>query len=132
MTGLEAAVLYAGLMVLLFMGLKLNCGITRARSQVMLGDGGNETLQKAMRMQANAGEDVPITMVAILALAVLGAPAVWIHSLGASLVVLRLLHALGMGGVPGLGIGRMIGTFGTLIVMLVTAGACLWFALGQG
>jgi hypothetical protein len=30
---------------------------------------------------------------------------------------------------PGLGVGRLIGTLLSLIAILVTAGACVWYAL---
>ncbi|MEM7768232.1 MAG: MAPEG family protein [Pseudomonadota bacterium] len=129
MTGFEAATLYAGLFVLLFLGLKLNAGRSRAGAQVSIGDGGDGGLQKAMRTQANAAEDVPVVMIGVFALAGLGAPVALIHGLGGGFFVARLLHGLGMAGFPGLGIGRLIGTLGTLVAMLVTAGACIWLAL---
>ena len=129
MTGFEAATLYIGLSVIVMMGLKLNAGRVRAGAKVSIGDGGNEALQRAMRTQANAVEDVPIALIGLLALASLSAPVALIHGLGGSFVAARALHGLGMGGAKGLGWGRMVGTMGTMLVMLTTAGSCLWFAL---
>ncbi len=129
MTAYGAVTLYVGLFVLLFIALKMNCGRVRAGAKVNIGDGGNEAMQRAMRVQGNAVEDVPIVLLGLFGLAGLAAPTVLIHALGGSFLVLRLLHALGMGGASGFGKGRMIGTVGTMLVMLVTAGACIWYAV---
>ena len=129
MTHLEAVTFYAGLFVLLFAGLKLNAGRVRAATQISIGDGGSDPMQKAMRTQMNAVEDVPIVLLGLFGLASLAAPILLIHALGGGFLVLRVLHGLGMGGAPGFAIGRMIGTLGSLLVMLVTAGACIFYAL---
>jgi len=129
MTQLEAATLYAGLFVLLFIGLKLNCGRVRSSERVNFGEGGNDAMGRAMRTQGNAVEDVPVVLIGLFALAGLAAPIALIHGLGGGFFIARVLHALGLGGAPGLGWGRLVGTLGTLIAMLVTAGACIWFAV---
>jgi len=129
MTQYEVFSLYAGLFVLLFIGLKLNSGRVRASEKVNFGDGGNDAMQKAMRVQANAVEDVPIVLIGLLALTMLSAPIPLLHAIGGGFFVGRVLHAFGLGSKTGTGIGRLIGTLITLIAMLVTAGACLWLAL---
>jgi uncharacterized membrane protein YecN with MAPEG domain len=129
MTQFEAAALYIGLMVLVFLGLKLNVGRVRAGAKVSVGDGGNEGLIRAMRVQANAVEDAPVALLGLLALAGLAAPVWLIHALGGTLVVSRLLHAFGLGSSARRNLGRSVGTLGSGLVLLVTAGACVWFAL---
>lgn len=129
MTGYEIVALYTGLMVLLFMALKLNCGRVRVATKVDIGAGGDERMIRAMRAQGNAVEDAPIILLGLFGLAALGAGDMMLHILGGGLVVARVLHALGIGGAKGLGIGRVIGTIGTLLIGLVTAGACIWLAL---
>jgi len=52
-----------------------------------------------------------------------------IHILGGSFLLFRIAHAFTLGSGTGSGLGRMIGTLGTLLVMLVTGGAAIWFAL---
>lgn len=130
MTRYEIFALYAGLFVLLFVALKLNSGRVRAGEKVNFGDGGNEAMQKAMRVQANAVEDVPIVLIGLLALTLLSAPTMLLHVVGGGFFIGRVLHALGLGSKTGTGLPRLLGTLLTLIAMLVTAGACLWFALG--
>ena len=56
-------------------------------------------------------------------------PVALIHGLGASFLAGRVLHAIGLGGSSGSSPGRMFGTLITLVVMLVTTGACIWYAL---
>lgn len=129
MTAIAAATLYAGLFGLLMILLKGNVGRVRTSEKVGFGDGNNEALQRAIRVQGNAVEDVPVVLVGLLALGLMNAPVLLIHGLGATFLVARILHAVGLGGSSGGSPGRMFGTLLTLIVMLITAGACIWFAL---
>lgn len=129
MSGIEAVVLYTGLFVLLFIGLKLNSGRVRVSEKVNYGEGGSDPMRQAMRVQGNAVEDVPITLLGLYGLAAMAAPVLLIHILGAGFFLFRLAHAFTLGSGEGSGMGRLVGTLGTLIVMLVTGGACIWFAL---
>lgn len=130
MTALEAFGLWAGLFVLLMIALKLNVGRVRTAQKVGFGDGGgNEPLMRALRVQGNAVEDVPIQVIGLGALALLGAPALLIHGLGGVLFVSRVLHAVGLGGSTGFSFGRFAGTLGSLLTGLGIFGTCLWFAL---
>lgn len=129
MSGIEAVVLYTGLFVILFLGLKLNSGRVRASEKVNYGEGSSDPMRQAMRVQGNAVEDVPITLLGLYGLAAMAAPVLLIHILGAGFLLFRLAHAFTLGSGEGSGMGRLVGTLGTLIVMLVTGGACVWFAL---
>lgn len=129
MTQFEAVTLYLGLFAILFVVLKLNAGRVRAGEKVNFGEGGNDAMRKAMRVQGNAVEDVPIVLLGLIGLAALSAPVVLIHGLGGAFFVGRVLHAIGLGSPTGTGLPRLLGTVLSLLSMLVTAGACLWFAL---
>ena len=129
MTSLDAAILYAGLFILLFLFLKARVGQVRSAEKIMFGDGANERLQRAQRVQGNAVEDVPVTLIGLLGLGVMAAPVWLIHVLGAAFLLGRILHAVGLGGSSGGSPGRMWGTILTLLVMLATAIACLWLAI---
>ncbi|MEM9939693.1 MAG: MAPEG family protein [Pseudomonadota bacterium] len=129
MTGFEAVTLYLGLFGLLFAALKLNCGRVRMATQVNYGEGDNEAMAKAMRVQANAVEDVPIVLLGLIGLAAVSAPVALIHGLGGTFFVGRVLHALGLGSATGTGLPRLFGTIISLFAILITAGACVWFAL---
>ncbi|MEM7493883.1 MAG: MAPEG family protein [Pseudomonadota bacterium] len=129
MSSIEAVVLYSGLFVFLFLALKLNAGRVRVATKVNFGEGGNDPMTQAMRVQGNAVEDVPITLLGLYGLAALSAPVMLIHILGAGFLVCRIAHAVTLGSGTGSGLGRMIGTIGTLLVMLVTGGAAVWLAV---
>ncbi|MBA3070298.1 MAG: MAPEG family protein [Hyphomonas sp.] len=129
MSSIAAATLYAGLFGLFVLVLKINVGRVRTAEKIAFGDGDNEALQRAVRVQGNAVEDVPVVLVGLLALGLMNAPVLLIHGLGATFLVARILHAIGLGGSSGGSPGRMFGTLLTLIVMLGTAGACIWFAV---
>lgn len=129
MTAIEAAILYTALCLILMLALKINVGRVRAKEKVMFGDGGKEPVQRAQRVQGNAVEDVPVTLVGLVGLALLSAPVWLVHALGATLFLARVLHAVGLGGSSGGSPGRMWGTLLSLIVMLATALACLWYVV---
>jgi uncharacterized protein len=129
MTSIEAAIVYTGLFIILFILLKMNVGRVRSAEKIIFGDGANERLQRAQRVQGNAVEDVPVTLIGIVGLGVLAAPVLLIHGLGALFLIGRILHAVGLGGSSGGSPGRMFGTLLTAIVMLATGVSCLWFAL---
>jgi uncharacterized membrane protein YecN with MAPEG domain len=129
MTPIAATTLYIGLFGLLMLILKLNVGRVRASKRINLGDGNDPSMQRAIRVQGNAVEDVPIVLFGLVGLGLLDAPVILIHALGGAFLIARVLHAVGLGGMPGAGVGRLIGTLLTLIVLLVSAGACIWFAV---
>lgn len=129
MTPIAATTLYIGLFALLMLLLKLNVGRVRASKKINLGDGNDEFMQRAIRVQGNAVEDVPVVLFGLVGLGLLAAPVLLIHGLGISFLIARILHAIGLGGMAGAGIGRLIGTLMSLIVMIATAAACIWYAL---
>lgn len=121
----QAAALWTALMILVMLGLKLYVGGQRRRHKVPAGDQSNPAFGLASRVQMNAVEDVPPLMVGILALAMLNAPAVYIHACGGVLFVSRVLHAWGLASSSGFSIGRFVGTMGTLIATLMIVGGIL-------
>ncbi|MBO0662615.1 MAPEG family protein [Jiella sp. MQZ9-1] len=93
-TGLAAVAIYAALNGGVLVWLTVQTGRVRARDKVMMGDGGNPRLIRAMRGHANAVEFIPITLITMTLAALLGAPALVLHVLGIMLTVGRVLHAL--------------------------------------
>ena len=129
MTHFEIVTLYIGLNVLLMFFLKLNAGRVRTGTKVDFGAGDNDAMTRAMRVQGNAVEDIPITLIGLFGLASLQAPALLLHILGGGLTASRVLHALGLGSKGGASFGRIVGTIGSVLCLLVTAGACIYYAL---
>lgn len=88
--------IYASLAALLIVRLSLSVIKLRRKNRVLVGDGGNEELQLAIRTHANAVEYIPITLLLLLMLELNGAPKILIHLLGATLITGRIIHAIGI------------------------------------
>jgi uncharacterized membrane protein YecN with MAPEG domain len=129
MTGYEAAGLWIGLNVLLMALIKGAVGRTRGQTKIDYGAGDNDKMQRMMRVQGNAVEDVPIALIGLGALAFMAAPIMLLHGLGGTLFLSRLLHAFGLGGSGGISFGRVAGTIGSVLVLLITSVACIWLAV---
>ncbi|MGZ8157535.1 MAG: MAPEG family protein [Methylobacter sp.] len=88
--------IYASLAALLIVRLTLSVIKLRRKNRVSIGDGGVEALQLAIRAHANAVEYIPVTLILLLTLELNGAPKILIHILGVTLIVGRILHAMGL------------------------------------
>jgi uncharacterized membrane protein YecN with MAPEG domain len=124
MSPAQAAAFNIGLLIILMMALKVYVGARRRSLKLVSGDSHPE-FNRAVRVQLNAVEDVPVLMAGIVALALLGMPAWYIHAAGLTLFVARAAHAFGLAGSGEFSWGRLIGTLGTFVVALAVAGACL-------
>jgi uncharacterized membrane protein YecN with MAPEG domain len=88
--------LYASLSALLIVRLSISVIKLRRINRIRVGDGGNEQLQLAIRTHANALEYIPITLLLLLMLELNGAPKILIHIFGATLIIGRIIHAIGV------------------------------------
>lgn len=91
--GALAVAFYTGLNGLVLIWLAAHVGQVRAREGVLMGDGGNPALVRAMRGQANFVEYVPFCLVALVLMALLGTPLWVLHLFGLALTLGRVLHA---------------------------------------
>lgn len=89
-----AVAIYAGLAILILIWLGVQTGRVRQAEKVYMGDGGNPRMIRIMRGHANALEFIPPTLIAMLLLALAGAPVLLIHLLGVMLIAGRFIHAL--------------------------------------
>lgn len=115
--------LYAALCGLLLLVLGVNVTRLRRRHNVLTGDGGNADLARAMRVQANFVEYVPLTLLLLFMLELSRQPFWLLHLLGAALFIGRVLHAWGYLQTPRLSFGRALGIVLTWAVLGVTS---LW------
>ncbi len=115
--------LYAALLAILAVALGLRVVALRVRHRVGIGDGGNASLARAMRVHGNLVETAPLALLLLL-LAELSAamPAASLHGVGIALLAGRLLHALGLGRSAGASPARFVG-------MLLSWGPTLVLAL---
>ena len=88
--------LYAALFSLLFVTLSVRTLRLRRTLRIAIGDSGNETMLRAMRVHSNFAEYVPFSLLLILLVEMQAAPPVLVHALCLCLLVGRLSHAFGV------------------------------------
>jgi uncharacterized membrane protein YecN with MAPEG domain len=120
--------LYAGILALIAIVLANRAGMTRAKLQIPLGDGGNKDLIAAIRRHANFVEFVPLIVVMMALIELNGAPKWWLHALGVPLVGARIVHPLGISTDQMSSPLRMIGSMVTALVTVACALLLLWQA----
>lgn len=125
----HAAALWAGLCLILLLVLSVLVTRQRRRHRVEAGDGGVPALNQAIRAFGNATEYIPAALVGLGLLALVGAPPLLIHPIGATLFVGRLLHAFGLSRSTGTSWPRAAGALATWISYVATAAALLFYAI---
>jgi uncharacterized protein len=88
--------LYAAILAVIFVVLSIRTIRTRRRQQIAIGDAGDATMLRAIRVHANFAEYVPLSLVLMYLVEVASANTGLIHGLGLCLVLGRLSHALGV------------------------------------
>ena len=113
--------LYAGLCTILVVVLGLRVVLFRFRHKIGLGDGGNTTLQRRVRVHANAIENLPLALLLLGGMELNGYPQQLVHGFGATLFISRGAHAWGLSHSSGTSKGRFLGTLFTWLLMLAMA-----------
>jgi len=109
----------------------INVTRERIRNKVSFGDGGAPALQRAIRVQANAVEYIPIMMLLLVAGELIGLGESWLHGLGLVFSASRVLHAAGMSQTSGRSFGRYWGTLGTWLSLVAAILLVLVQAAGR-
>jgi len=87
---------FAGLLALMLVGISVRVTVLRARKKINLFDGGDEQLGRAIRVQGNFIEYVPMAL-ALMALIEWTGAAPWlVYVTGAVLLAARVVHAFGL------------------------------------
>lgn len=124
---IAAATFWMALNLLLLIWLGWKVVQVRQREKIGLGDGGNENMLRAMRIQANLTEYAPMFFIGLFALAVMDMSIYIINGLGGVFTIARYAHGLNFhnpkGGTP---LGRFYGTLFTWISVVVLALLLLW------
>ena len=119
--------LYAGLLALIFVGLSFRVIFRRINARVSLGDEGDATLQKRMRVHGNFAEYAPFALILLLLSEAQGAPGWALHGLGLMLLAGRVLHAVGLGSTPQIMALRRAG----MILTFTMIGLCALGLIGH-
>lgn len=87
---------YAALFAIFFVVLSVRTLRLRRRLRIAIGDSGNESMLRAMRVHSNFAEYVPLGLLLVFLVEAQGANALLVHALCLCLLVGRLSHALGV------------------------------------
>ncbi len=121
--------LYAGLSGILLLALSSRVVNARRTHKIDIGDGGNEDLMRAIRVQGNFTEYVPLILLLILMIEMNGNDAMVIHGLGGALIISRILHAMGLSRSSGISTARFVGILGTWMVLAISSAILLMDAM---
>ena len=109
--------IFAGLLALMLVGVSIRVTVLRARKKIDFFDGGDKELGRAIRVQGNFVEYVPMALLLLGLLEWMGSKPWIIYVLGIALVLSRIIHAWGL--YSGVFNGRVVGTTITWIVLAV-------------
>ncbi|MFM9941149.1 MAG: MAPEG family protein [Hyphomicrobiaceae bacterium] len=132
LTTMPITALYAGLLALLFVVLALRVIGARRGARVPLGDGGDATLLRRIRVHANCAEYVPLALLLIGLAESLKVDARVLHGLGMVLVAGRVVHAVGVGQAKEWFALRVSGMAATFTVIITAALTCLFASVRSG
>jgi uncharacterized membrane protein YecN with MAPEG domain len=118
--------LYAGLLALWLLVLAMRVTHYRSATRIYLGDGGNPSLLRATRGQANFVEYVPVAVLLLAILEMSRFSIYLLHALGITLVVARLLHGYAFAFTAEFKFGRFWGAILTFIVVAIEAVLCIY------
>jgi len=121
----QIVLLYAALLGLILVYLSYRVVSYRVKYKVGIGDGGHADLARAIRVQGNFVEYVPIALLLILFVELAGFKAWVVHVLGLTLLAGRVWHARGLGASSGTSRGRFVGTFSSWFTIITAAILCL-------
>ena len=109
--------IFAGLLALMLVGVSIRVTVLRARKKIDLFDGGDPELGRAIRVQANFVEYVPMALALMGLVEWMGVKPWVVYTLGIALVVARVAHAWALysNTFP----GRAIGATTSWIVLVV-------------
>ncbi len=103
----------------------------RGDLNIFIGHGDNSMFERKIRAHGNFTEKVPTFLIGLLLLELMIGSGLWVLILGAVVVVARLSHAIALMANSGVTAGRLIGTLGTVIPTVVTAGHLIVLAVDK-
>ena len=111
---------YTAVLGLLFVVFTLRAALYRVNEKISIGTGGDREMERRARSQANFIETVPMALFLLITMEILGASALWLHSLCSILVIARISHYIGLSKL-GPFLFRPVGMIATLLTILVSS-----------
>ena len=115
---MEITLLYTSLITLLAIFLAFKVGITRGKTNTLLGEGDSSELLQSIRSHGNLMESAPITLILLLLLEMQSVADWKLHLIGSSFFLFRILHAYGISISRESTPYRVIGALGSWMLML--------------
>lgn len=121
--------LYAGLLALLYVVLAVRVIGVRRGARIALGDGGDATLLRRIRVHANFAEYVPLALVLVALAESLKTDPRLLHGFGLLLIFGRFVHAVGVSQAKENFTLRVTGMMATFTVLIGMGLVCIAGAL---
>ena len=115
---MEITLLYTSLITILAIFLAFKVGITRGKTNTLLGEGDSSELLQSIRSHGNLMESAPITLILLLLLEMQSVADWKLHLIGSSFFLFRILHAYGISISRESTPYRVIGALGSWTLML--------------
>jgi uncharacterized protein len=119
----------AGILAVLFIALAYRVSGFRRGRRIIIGDGGDKEVARAIRVHGNLAEYLPLSLVLLALQELQGFPRWWLWTFCGALIVARLLHAYGMSQVRETFLYRIVGTTITYTLILASGIALVVNAL---
>ncbi len=123
--------LYASLLALLFVALSVQVIRLRRSRRIAIGDAGDASVLRAMRVHSNFAEYAPLSLFMIYLVETQMGWALLVHGLGLVLLLARLSHAYGVSQTRENFRFRVFGMVGTFAVLVVSALGLLTTTVGR-
>ena len=121
--------IYAAIFAIMLIALSLRVAKTRGDVRIAIGDGGNILLRRAIRVQGNFTEYVPMALILFTFVEMQGWPRWLVHGLCLVLLAARALHAYGIAQEPEDIRLRATGMATTAVLLVAAAGLLLYSAI---
>ena len=117
---------YASILAIAAIALAVTVSTRRGKYGVSILDGGHPELALWIRKHGNFAEAVPFALLMMALAEARGMPALWLHVIGALLLISRLAHAYGLSNENPTEPFRIGGTIGTHLTILGAVGYLAW------
>ena len=115
---MEITLLYTSLITILAIFLAFRVGVTRGKTNTLLGEGDSSELLQSIRSHGNLIEHAPLALMLLLLLEMQGIADWKLHLLGSSFFLCRILHAYGLSISRESTPYRVVGALGSWVLML--------------
>jgi uncharacterized membrane protein YecN with MAPEG domain len=122
--------IYAAILGIMFIALRVNVIIERAKSGISIMHQDNMVLAEKIRRFGNFIEVVPHALILMGIVETFGASALWLHAIGGLLLASRVLHPIGLDHTNGKNTLRIVSGMLTSVSFVVAIVFIFWASFG--